>query len=71
MLMKILIFLAVIIGVFVVARMGAASAFRPASRTAKVDKGPSKPVEDMKPCTVCGSYVAVGEACSCGEAPTP
>lgn len=71
MLMKILIFLAVIIGVFVVARLGAASAFRPTSRKSKVEKEPSKPVEDMKPCTVCGSYVAVGEACSCGQAPTP
>lgn len=71
MLMKILIFLAVIIGVFVVARMGASSAFRPTARKAKVDKGASKPVEDMRPCTVCGSYVAIGETCSCGEAPTP
>lgn len=71
MLMKILIFLAVVIGVFVVARLGAASAFRPASKADKVNKPQSKPVEDMKPCTVCGSYVVVGEACSCGQAPTP
>ncbi len=71
MLMKILIFLAVIIGVFVVARLGAASAFRPASKKAKVESPSSKPVEDMKPCSVCGAYIAAGEACSCGQAPTP
>ena len=70
MLTKILIFLAVVIGVFVVARLGAASAFKPASRTAKVKGKKARQAEEMRPCPVCGAYVA-GGGCDCGQAPTP
>lgn len=66
MLTKILIFLAVVIGVFVVARLGAASAFRPDSRNRDRKKlRPDKPAQDLLPCPNCGAYVAPGELCDC------
>lgn len=73
MLTKVLIFLAVLIGVFVVARMGAASATRPAGGKKKrtIFERRAKKAEDMIPCPVCGSFTARGEACDCGGAPTP
>lgn len=74
MLTKILIFLAVVVGVFVVARMGAASAFRPSLRgkrdkAVKSEKG--RAAEDLAPCPVCGAWSARGESCPCGGTPTP
>ena len=71
MLTKILIFLGVLIGVFVVARMGAASATRPAGRKKTKREKRAAKAEEMIACGVCGSYVARGEACPCGGAPTP
>lgn len=73
MLTKILIFLAVVIGVFVVARMGAASAFKPALRGKSKDKVASraKGAEDLIQCNTCGAWSATGESCPCGSAPTP
>ncbi|MFV0475840.1 MAG: hypothetical protein ACK5MQ_16795 [Pikeienuella sp.] len=72
MLTKFLIFAAVLIGVFVVARMGAASAFRPTSRRKGELKGAKAPkAEDLSPCPVCGAWSARGEGCPCGGAPTP
>ncbi|MEO0362075.1 MAG: hypothetical protein AAF322_13250 [Pseudomonadota bacterium] len=66
MLTKFLIFLAVVIGVFVVARLGASSALKPAGRarrsTARVRRA-----EETLPCPNCGSYVVIGEICSCAE----
>lgn len=70
MLTKILIFLAVLIGVFVVARMGASSAIRPRLRRDKSDKK-EQAAEDLVACPVCGAWSARGEGCSCGGAPTP
>ena len=64
MLTKVLIFLAVVIGVFVVARMGAASAFRPVGKKArkKVENGGA---EDLVACPACGAYNAIGQPCDC------
>jgi ribosomal protein L32 len=76
MLMKILIFVGVIVGVFVVARMGAASAnskktlFKGKKRH-KSRAPKQQSAEDLKPCSVCGSFVASGEICPCRETPTP
>lgn len=70
MLTKILIFLAVVIGVFVVARLGAASALKPASGKAKRKRKGFRRAEDMKPCATCGAFVA-GGVCDCGQTPTP
>ncbi len=73
MLTKILIFLAVVIGVFVVARMGASSALKPILR-GKTESKPdqrARRAEDLKQCTVCGAWSASGETCPCGTAPTP
>lgn len=73
MLTKILIFLAVVIGVFVVARMGAASAFKPSLRGKAKDKvtARARRAEDMVQCNTCGAWSATGENCPCGSAPTP
>lgn len=70
MLTKILIFLAVVLGVLIVARMGAASAFRPSVKGRKADKKVSG-AEDLTACPVCGAWSARGEGCPCGGAPTP
>ena len=71
MLTKILIFLAVVIGVFVVARMGAASAFKPSSKGKGAKAARARRAEEMIACPVCGAYTAKGDACPCGGAPTP
>lgn len=71
MLTKILIFLAVLVGVFVVARMGAASANRPSLGGNKKDGRRVKGAEDLVQCPVCGAWSARGEGCPCGGAPTP
>ena len=72
MLTKILIFLAVVIGVFIVARMGAASALKPAkARKGRKSRAKESPVEDLRLCRTCGKYVARDEYCGCEEAPTP
>ncbi|MEM7547830.1 MAG: hypothetical protein AAF367_20065 [Pseudomonadota bacterium] len=74
MLTKILIFLAVVIGVFVVARMGASSAMEPLlKRKPKQDRVSkrARKAEDLKQCRVCGAWSPTGEGCPCGEAPTP
>ena len=68
---KIAIFLAVLLGVFVVARMGAASANRPAGRPIFRRQKKKARAEEMIPCRVCGAYIAKGEGCSCGGTPTP
>lgn len=74
MLTKIAIFLAVLIGVFVVARMGASSAGRPAgdgeSRRVR-GKARRDPAEEMIPCRTCGAYTARGAVCPCADTPTP
>ncbi|QIE55584.1 hypothetical protein G5B40_09020 [Pikeienuella piscinae] len=70
MLTKILIFVAVLIGVFVVARMGASSAIKPNLRSKK-KASKLKDAEDLVPCPVCGAWSARGEGCPCGGAPTP
>ena len=72
MLTKILIFLAVLIGVFVVARLGAASALpKRLRRDGGAKPGKVRKAEDLKPCPVCGAWSAAGEGCQCGGAPTP
>ena len=72
MLTKILIFLAVVIGVFVVARMGAASAIPKRLSRKSGDKATApRRAEDLKPCPTCGAWSADGEGCPCGRAPTP
>lgn len=69
---KFLIFAAVVFGVFVVARMGAASAIRPKLRRDKKNPDPrEKDVEDLVRCPSCGAWSARGEACPCGRTPTP
>lgn len=70
MLTKILIFAAVVIGVFVVARLGASSAFKPIGKRKNASPRKMK-AEEMVRCGVCGSYFAKGTTCSCGETPTP
>lgn len=70
MLTKFLIFAAVIFGVFLVARMGAASAVRPnLGRKKKAE--PVRDAEDLVKCGICGAWSARGEGCSCGGTPTP
>ena len=74
MLTKIAIFLAVLIGVFVVARMGAASASskggsRKGARKSRLFR--RKRSEDLVPCATCGAYNPRGETCICRDAPTP
>lgn len=71
MLTKILIFVAVLVGVFVVARMGASSALKPSPKRKRDKAARFKRAEDMIPCPVCGAYTARGDACPCGGAPTP
>lgn len=71
MLTKVLIFLGVLIGVFVVARMGATSATRPGGRIRSRREARAKAAEDMVACPVCGSWTARGDPCKCGGAPTP
>lgn len=76
MLTKILIFLGVVIGVFVVARMGAASANGPGTilrgrRRDRAKTTKSAKADDMAPCPTCGAYVTRGETCPCGNTPTP
>ena len=71
MLTKILIFLAVVVGVFVVARMGAASALKPSPKRKREKAARVKRAEEMIACPVCGAYTAKGESCPCGGAPTP
>lgn len=71
MLTKVLIFLAVLIGVFVVARMGAVSAIRPAGKLRGRREARAKAAEDMVACPVCGAWTARGDPCECGGAPTP
>lgn len=71
MLTKIAIFLAVLIGVFVVARMGAASAAAPKRGPKKRRMFRRKSSEDLIPCATCGAYIPRGETCICGDAPTP
>ncbi|MEM7268120.1 MAG: hypothetical protein AAF401_02585 [Pseudomonadota bacterium] len=61
---KILIFLGVVVGLFIVARMGAASALH--KRVGRKSKKAAPSAEDLLPCVACGAYIAVGEACSCG-----
>lgn len=68
---KILIFLAVVIGVFVVARMGAASALKPSKKRKKDRLFRGEKSEEMIACPTCGAYTAKGDACPCGGAPTP
>lgn len=68
MLTKILIFLAVVIGVFVVARMGASSAFRPKSRVKKTNDARIPGAEDLVPCNFCGAFVTRGDPCTCRNA---
>ena len=68
---KILIFLAVVVGVFVVARMGAASALKPAKKRKKDRLFRGKKSEDMIICPTCGAYTVKGDVCSCGRNPTP
>ncbi|MEX2519437.1 MAG: hypothetical protein WD969_08920 [Paracoccaceae bacterium] len=70
MLTKILIFLAVLLGVFVVARMGASSAIRPRLKRRKAGRR-AESAEDLVACPVCGAWSARGEGCPCGGAPTP
>lgn len=71
MLTKFLIFVAVLVGVFVVARMGASSAFRPPLPRGKGAKKQGRQAEDLVQCPVCGAWSARGEGCSCGGTPTP
>lgn len=75
MLTKILIFVGVVVGVFVVARMGAASATGPKTILKGRGFGRKKPkvkkADEMKPCHSCGAFVPRGETCNCGETPTP
>lgn len=71
MLTKILIFLGVLVGVFVVARLGAASAIKPSAKRKKEKEARVKRAEEMIACPVCGAYTARGDACPCGGAPTP
>lgn len=71
MLTKFLIFVAVIFGVFVVARLGASSAIRPRLRKKKGSDARVKDAEDFAPCPSCGAWVARGQGCSCQNTPTP
>lgn len=81
MLMKILIFAGVIVGVFVVARMGAASATsnktlfggkkKPGKARARSKQGVNQGAEDLIPCSVCGAFISKGEICACRDTPTP
>lgn len=71
MLTKILIFLAVLVGVFVVARMGASSAIKPSALRKRQKSARVKRAEEMIACPTCGAYVARGDVCPCGGAPTP
>lgn len=73
MLTKILIFVGVVVGVFIVARMGAASAT--GSKTILKGRRRKKPKvkqpDEMTPCHTCGAYIPKGETCTCGNTPTP
>lgn len=60
MLTKILIFLGVVLGVLIVARLGSA-AVRP-----RPPAPPERAVEDLKRCPDCGAYTALGSPCACG-----
>ncbi|MGB0505225.1 MAG: 50S ribosomal protein L32 [Pikeienuella sp.] len=81
MLMKFLIFVGVIVGVFVVARMGAASANskktlfgnkkKSKSSGSKKRGSDQSAAEDLVPCSVCGAFITSGEICSCRDTPTP
>ncbi|MEL7463352.1 MAG: hypothetical protein AAFN79_04760 [Pseudomonadota bacterium] len=75
MLTKVAIFLAVLVGVFVVARMGAASAAQPKggpkSGAKKSRFFRRKGSEELIPCATCGAYIPRGETCICRDAPTP
>jgi hypothetical protein len=72
---KILIFVGVVVGVFVVARMGASSATGPKTIFRGRSFGRKKPKvkqpDEMKPCHSCGAYIPKGETCTCGDTPTP
>ncbi|MEM7524967.1 MAG: hypothetical protein AAF360_14675 [Pseudomonadota bacterium] len=71
MLTKILIFLAVVIGVFVVARMGAMSAPSLGKRKAGARLRRGRRADDLVACRTCGAFIAEGETCACDSAPTP
>ena len=65
MLTKILIFLGVVIGVFVVARLGASASLQ---RSIRKKKKPADRVEDLAPCPACGAYGPKTELCPCQSA---
>lgn len=69
MLTKILIFLAVLLGVFIVARMGAASAVRKNLGAGRKKAPAARKAEDLVQCPACGAWSARGDVCPCRDTP--